>query len=681
MTINNQGGGGLVSSIIRERQHQQSPMLSNIESGIFMAITTGQPDPEGRGRLSAYVPKFGGTPEEPMFFQYAAPFGGSNGSGSYGMFATPPDAGVTVMVFFADNGDISRGYWFAVAQEIPDVAAGGAAGPPAVDGTGQGEGVFSDSPAAKSNPTSVNAQQNPDANDPRGTDQRGQTQEPNQQPYTQADIDSVEELRSLSTDIGGGGRTTLTAGERAYAIEKGYIRGGPLDAFGGAGAEVGGAPAAPANPDATDPRGSNQIPNHPRNANTAGQGVYTDSIRGHTTASPVRDASYENQQHSRVYGLKTPGSNALTMDDGSVSPDGTVHPNQIRLQTGSGASIILDGTNDTIYMINSSGSGWVEIGAGGEIMAYAQGSISMRAEKDFNIRADKNVNIEAGQHINMKAGENFKVNTGNQVHLKSDGSQFFDSGGSNHTKVKTNMYVSTGSLLHLNGPQAAMSVGITTVSHSDIQNLESTQVNESIMSGMPSHEPMARQNVPPSQGATPGSPSSDVSQNPNGAEGQLDGASTDEVIDDGQGGSIIYRNQGATRRLKVVPALERILLSAANATNTHVIIFSGGQDHTTGTVGSNRHDHGYAADIWIYRDSSHSDRLSMVRDTQEASLFAKAARQAGAKSIGAGSGYMDNVGMHVDIAPGATVANGSATYWGSGGRSANAPAWVRSVMT
>ena len=559
-----------------------------------MAISTGQPDPEGRGRLSAYVPKFGGTPEEPMFFQYASPFGGSNGSGSYGMFATPPDAGVTVMVFFADNGDISRGYWFAVAQEIPDVAAGGAAGPPAVDGTGQGEGVFSDSPAGKSNPTSVNAQQNPDANDPRG---------------------------------------------------------------------------------------SNQIPNHPRNANTAGQGVYTDSVRGHTTASPVRDASYENQQHSKVYGLKTPGSNALTMDDGSVSPDGTVHPNQIRLQTGSGASIILDGTNDVIYMINSSGSGWVEIGAGGEIMAYAQGSISMRAEKDFNIRADKNVNIEAGQHINMKAGENFKLNTGNQVHLKSEGSQFFDSGGSNHTKVSTNMYVSTGSLLHLNGPQAAMSVGIATVSHSDIQNLESTQVDESIMSGMPSHEPMARQNVPPSQGATPGSPASDVSPNPDGAEGQLDGAAADEVIDDGQGGSIIYRNQGATRRLKVVPALERILLSAANATNTHVIIFSGGQDHTTGTVGSNRHDHGYAADIWIYRDSSHRDRLSMSRDTQEASLFAKAARQAGAKSIGAGSGYMDGVGMHVDISPGATVAAGSATYWGAGGRSGNAPAWVRSVMT
>lgn len=673
MSISNTGSGRLAGSINRERKHSESPILSNIESGIYMAITTGQPDPEGKGRLSAYIPKFGGSPDEPMFFQYASPFAGSNGSNSYGFTAVPPDGGTTILVFFADNGDLSRGYWFAVAPQVPNVTSGGASGTAAVDGTGQGEGVFSDAPASKSTSTA-----NVDANDPRGPDQRGQTQEPNQQPYTQADIDSVEELRSLSTDIGGGGRTTLTAGERAYAIEKGYISGGPLDAFGGAGAEVGGAPE---NPDATDPRGSNQIPNHPRNANTAGQGVYTDSVRGQTTASPTRDASYETPQHSRVYGLSTPGSNALTMDDGSVSPDGTVHPNQIRLQTGSGASVILDGTNDVIYMINSSGSGWVEIGAGGEIMAYAQGSISMRAEKDFNIRADKNVNIEAGQHINMKAGENFKVNAGNQAHIKSDGSQFFDSGGSNHTKVGSNMYISTGSLLHLNGPQAAMSVGISTVSHSDIQNLESTQVDESIMSTMPSHEPMARQNVPPNSGAQAGSSASEISPNPDGAEGQLDDASTDEVIDDGQGGSVIYRNQGATRRLKVVPALERILLSAANATNTHVVIFSGGQDHTTGTVGSNRHDHGYAADIWIYRDEGRRDQISMVSDTHEASEFARAAKQAGAKSIGAGSGYMGGVGMHVDISPGATVASSSARYWGSGGRSGNAPRWVRTIMS
>lgn len=594
MSLENQSSGNLASTLARERKHGSSPVVSNIESGIYLAITTGVPDPEGRGRVGAYVPSFGGSPDEPMYFQYASPFGGSNAGGSYGMFAVPPDAGVTILVFFANNGELARGYWFAVSQEVPDVAAGGASGPAAVDGTGQGEGVFADAPAAKSTAPSLTAHQNPGANDPRGPD---------------------------------------------------------------------------------------QIPNHPRNVNTAGQGVYTDSVRGQTTASPLREASYEVPQHSRVFGIKTPGSNALTMDDGSVSPDGTINPNQVRLQTGAGASIILDGTNDTIYMINSSGSGWVEIGASGEIMAYAQGSISMRAEKDFNIRADKNINMEAGEGINIKAGNDYNLNTGDQIHLKSGGSQFFDSAGSNFTKVKSSMYVSTGDLLHLNGPQAPMSPGINTVSHADIQNLESTQVEESIMSTMPSHEPMARQNIPPNSGATAGSPASEIAADPNSAAEQLDIADLEEVIDDGAGGIVKYVNQNRTRSLKVVPALERILLSAANATNIEVRIFSGGQDHTTGSVGTHRHDHGYAADCHLYlREGTSTGRqLSMVSDVDIVALFAKAARQAGALSIGAGARYMSGTGMHVDIAPGNTVAISAGRYWGKKGESA--PGWLVGVMT
>lgn len=584
MSLTNQGNNSLAGSLRREKKHGQSPILGNIESGIYLAITTGEPDPEGRGRVSAYIPKLGGTPETPMFFQYASPFGGSGAGGSYGMVATPSDAGISLMVFFADNGEISRGYWFAVAQEVPDVVSGGASGQANPDGTGQGEGAYKDVPSAKSTPTSV--------------------KERNEKPEEELD-------------------------------------------------------------------------NSDRNVNTAGQGIYTDGVRGQSTASPQRDASYEEPQHSKVYGLKTPGNNALTMDDGSIAPDGTIHPNQIRLQTGSGASIIMDGTNDTIYMINSSGSGWVEIGATGEIMMYGSGSISMRAEKDVNIRADKNINMEAGEKINIKSGDDYSVNSGDQIHMKSEGSQFFDSAGSNHTKVGSNMYVSTGSLLHLNGPQAAMSPGLPTVSHPDIQNLESTKVDDSIMSSMPSHEPMSRNNVPPSSGAQPGSPASELAPNPDSAEGQLDVADLEDVIDDGQGGTITYRNQGATRRLKCVPALEAILLSAANATNTDVVIFSGGQDHTTGTVGSNRHDHGYAADVWIYKDGS---RISMVRDTTLAAQFAQAAKQAGALSIGAGQGYMDGVGMHIDISPGATIPVASARYWGTGSRAAGAPGWLRGIM-
>ena len=114
----------LSKGLLEARKHSENPILKNIQSGIYKAITVGgenaPPDPEGRGRIPAYIPKLNGDPKEPMYFQYASPYG-ANAQGSYGMFSVPPDMGVTILVFFADNGEITEGYWFAVAQEVPSI--------------------------------------------------------------------------------------------------------------------------------------------------------------------------------------------------------------------------------------------------------------------------------------------------------------------------------------------------------------------------------------------------------------------------------------------------------------------------------------------------------------------------------------------------------------------------------
>ena len=584
MSIPNDHSGSLAGSLRDRRRHSETPINKNVQSGIYRAITTGEPDPEGRGRLAAYIPKLGGDPENPLFFQYASPFGGENGGGSYGFFAVPPDAGVTILVFFAENGEMSEGYWFAVTQQVHNVAAGGPAGTARNDGTGQGEGTFSDVPSASTVADDLARSRDPsvvggydeaglgikrDSSVKGGYDEAGlnlgsTTPSSTEAAWTTADAQEVERLKNFNNELGGGSmRVQLTPGERAYARSRGYLPESNLDAFGGSGQSNPDATdprgrdqrdvpestrpqnEEPDDPDADDPRGrdqrgtsgsgsandpSNTRPNHGRNANTAAQGVYSDPVRGQTSASPTRNASFETPQPSSVYGMRTPGSNSFVMDDGIISDTGEIHPNQIRIQTGSGASVILDGTNDLIYIVNSTGSGWVEIGAKGEIMAYAQGSISMRAEKDFNIRADKNINMEAGEKINMMSGNNFTVNSGNQAHIKSEGSQFFDSGGSNHTKVATNMYLSTGGKLHLNGPQAAMSPGLSTASHCDIQEGSSTVVNDSILSTMPSHEPMMRAN-PGVAGTVPGGDSAGANggtqPDPNSVAGQEGAAGTD----------------------------------------------------------------------------------------------------------------------------------------------------------
>ena len=408
MSIPRNDDDGLAGAIKQARYRSENPLADSVKSGIYTAITVDAVDPEGRGRVAAYIPKLGGTPLNPDFFQYASPFGGTNGVDSYGFFAVPPDPGITILVFYAENGDMAEGFWFAVSQQAPNIVSGGAHGEAKIDGSGQGEGIAAGVPAAKSNQSTVRDTQTP--------------------------------------------------------------------------------------PEETE--------NSNRNVNVSEQGLYSDSVRGQSTASPRRDANYSTPGASKVYGIATPGQNALTMDDGSVGDDGTIHPTQIRLTTGSGAGVILDGTNDLIYMVNSSGSGWIEIGADGNIMAYGSGSISMRAEGDLNFRADRNINIETNGNFHVKTGGNVKFDSAAQLHLKSSGYQFLDCGGSMHLKVSSNMYASTGGKMHLNGPQAAMSPGISTMALPDIKNLQSTKVESSwkgggsSMSTMPSHEPMMRQSPP-----------------------------------------------------------------------------------------------------------------------------------------------------------------------------------------
>ena len=181
------------------------------------------------------------------------------------------------------------------------------------------------------------------------------------------------------------------------------------------------------------------------------------------------------------------------MDDGSINDTGEIHAEQIRITTASGAAVILDGSNDFIYAVNSSGSGWVEIGANGEVMVYAEGSLSMRTEKDFNIRADKNINIEAGENIHMHSVEgNTKINSDKEIHLRSKGNQFLQSESGMNINVGVNCIVTTEGKLHLNGPIASKSELILVGNMPDMQNLETTEIKDTIVSAMPTHEPFIR---------------------------------------------------------------------------------------------------------------------------------------------------------------------------------------------
>ena len=79
----------------------------------------------------------------------------------------------------------------------------------------------------------------------------------------------------------------------------------------------------------------------------------------------------------------------------------------MRFRTRKGAQVLLHDSENMVYIINSTGTAWVELSEDGKIDMYADESFSVHTIGDFNLRAERAINIEAARNINMKAtGQN-----------------------------------------------------------------------------------------------------------------------------------------------------------------------------------------------------------------------------------------------------------------------------------
>ncbi len=132
---------------------------------------------------------------------------------------------------------------------------------------------------------------------------------------------------------------------------------------------------------------------------------------------------------------------------------------------------------------------------------------------------------------------------------------------------------------------------------------------------------------------------------------------------------IRYSNARATRSRPISADLASNL-SYLKDMGLTAEVFSGGQpgiEEGGARVGSTRHDHGGAADVFLYRGD---ERLDWANPEHQP-IFAEVVRrgkQAGITGWGAGPGYMQPGSMHVGY--------GAPAVWGAEGRSANAPQWL-----
>lgn len=214
-----------------------------------------------------------------------------------------------------------------------------------------------------------------------------------------------------------------------------------------------------------------------------------DYRQGYALSRLEPDREYPNttkkNYDSQVYSWTTPGFHGLSMDD-------RVENCRMRFKTSAGHQVILDDTNERIYIMTAQGKNWIQVDQDGSIDIFAETKISIHSKDDINLTADKTLRMfgkegihmysegeiraEAKKDIHLKSDANLQIQTaqnvfvlaegnmnivGDSVKMTSGGSFDIYSGGglqaSASTSVNLNagsMILATGSAIHLNGPSA-----------------------------------------------------------------------------------------------------------------------------------------------------------------------------------------------------------------------------------
>ena len=255
------------------------------------------------------------------------------------------------------------------------------------------------------------------------------------------------------------------------------------------------------------------------------QGLEDDKIRGVVSSSSQRESP------SKVFGISTPGNNVpgaidhttgqvtaregghtFVMDDG----DSTGIDQLIRLRSAGGHQILMNDSEEVIYIGNANGNSWMEFTKEGKILFYGKNDIDVRTQGSFNLHADKDINMNAGGNINMWAKTTFKqqaptinikattdlemygqkvgLGSGSTLNLSAATDGGFLAGG-NLTFFGTMLYLNTAQ-----PPSVPAPANIPVVSHPEVSPKQfgpytkweaTSTISTTIPTPIPTHEPFA----------------------------------------------------------------------------------------------------------------------------------------------------------------------------------------------
>jgi hypothetical protein len=182
----------------------------------------------------------------------------------------------------------------------------------------------------------------------------------------------------------------------------------------------------------------------------AGPGYSIDQIDPEEKYGP--DTGYVNYD-SQNYSWTTPGFHAFSMNDRYDNC-------RIRLRTTSGHQIILDDTNERIYVSTAGGQAYVEIDKVGNIDIFSEKTISTHAKGDINFYSDQSIRLQAVKDVHIRADREIRQHALQDVHIETSQNIRVKSGQETRIEVGTTMHTNVGSTLFItSGDNLDMSTG------------------------------------------------------------------------------------------------------------------------------------------------------------------------------------------------------------------------------
>jgi len=445
-----------------------------MDSGPFIGVVKHVLDPTRSGRLQVYLPHLGGDPDNPnnqKIVQYASPFSGHTSfqenpirdvnttfgfetvRHSYGMWFTPPDIGVRVLVVF-EASNANNGYWIACLPPVVEHNQLGSAG-----GVTK-EKLLSD-------------------------------------PQTDALITGYAADYAPGVDINGADFQSLTSPnvldfkKPPHRVQTKILANQGLLADPDRGID-----------DATTVR---ETPSGAFGITTPGRTYVdqaTDDLLQRVSENPSVDKSKIKEKVEN--GRK--GGHQFIMDDGDA--DG--NQRRMRFRSAAGHQIIMDDTKGFMYISTSTGKNWIELANDGQMFIYASNDISIRTQADLNLKVDGTLRTEVDGDYELKVRGNMKTEVDGFREEIVTGNKDVDIGGEFSTNVAGDISIETAANYSIKAAteiavDAGENIGLTSGDHTIIDSGDSSGAD----SGWKSGEPLAFE--APEIGLNSGPPGTPVS--------------------------------------------------------------------------------------------------------------------------------------------------------------------------